>query len=106
MSTATQGRAREHKVRDAMIAAGWELIVRSAGSKGPADLVMAHLDHGLALIQVGTANKTLGPADRGRLLHAAALCSAMPILAAVTRGVIQYWWVGPGPASTWTEWSP
>lgn len=106
MSTATQGRAREHKVRDHMIAAGWELISRSAGSKGPADLVMASEEHGLALVQVGTGLKRLGPTERARLRHAARLSSALPILATVTRGAITYWWVGPGPASTWTEWSP
>lgn len=106
MSTASRGRYREHRVRDHMTAVGWELIARSAGSKGPADLVIAHPDHGLALVQVGTENKTLGPAARTRLLHAATISSALPILAAATRAGITYWWVGPGPASTWTEWTP
>ena len=36
MSTASQGRAREHRVRD-LIADGWLLVARSAGSKGAAD---------------------------------------------------------------------
>ena len=103
---ARNGAARERRVRDHLIDAGWVFIARSAGSKGPADLILAHPDHGPALIQVGTENKTLGPADRGRLLHAAALCSALPILAVATRGAVAYWWVGPGPARTWTEWSP
>jgi hypothetical protein len=103
---ARNGAARERRVRDHLIKAGWELIARSAGSKGPADLVMAHPEHGTALLQVGTGNKRLGPADRGRLLHAAALCAALPILATATRAGITYWWVGPGTASTWTEWSP
>ena len=111
MSTATSGRAREHKVRDHLIRRDWNLIARSAGSKGPADLVMAHLAYGVALIQVGTGNKTLGPADRERFLWAANICSALPILASViaTPGkptVIRYWRVDFGPPSTWQEWTP
>lgn len=106
MSTATAGRAREHKVRDDLAADGWQLIARSAGSKGPADLVMAHEWYGVALIQVGTQNKTLGPADRTRLLDAARLCSALPLVAQVIpRRGITYWLVSEGPASTWTEFS-
>jgi hypothetical protein len=111
MSTATSGRAREYKVRDALAKHGWELIARSAGSKGPADLVMAHEWWGAALIQVGTENKRLGPDDRTRLLRAASLCDAIPLVAQVipepgkpTR--ITYWQVIDGPPSTWTEWSP
>ena len=111
MSTASSGRAREHRVRDAMTTRGWETIARSAGSKGPADLVLAHEDHGLALVQVGTANKTLGPADRARLLRAAWLCSALPIVANVIASPgkathITYWHVVDGPPSTWQEWTP
>lgn len=107
MSTATQGRAREHKVRDHLVSHGWELIARSAGSKGPADLVMAHPDHGVALIQVGTANKTLGPADRVRLVHAAWLASGLPLLAVcATRQPVRYWLITEDSASKWNEWSP
>lgn len=78
MSTATSGRAREYKVRDHMIDRGWEPIFRAAASKGPADIGMAHEDHGLVLVQVGTGNKKLGPDARARLLRAAWLCSALP----------------------------
>ena len=106
MSTATQGRAREYKVRDHMIGAGWELIARAAASKGPADIIMAHADHGVALVQVGTANKRLGPADRARLLHAAWLCSALPIVATVDRGTIRYALVHDGVPSDWEPWTP
>jgi Holliday junction resolvase-like predicted endonuclease len=107
MSTATDGRRREHKVRDAMVKQGWELIARSAGSKGPADLVMASETRGVALIQVGTGSKQLGPAARARLLRAAWLCSAEPVIAQVIpRRGIRYWHLGQGPASTWTEWTP
>lgn len=106
MSTATQGRAREYKVRDAMIDAGWVYIMRAAGSKGPADIAMAHEEHGLALVQVGTAGKNLGPTDRTRLLTAAYLCSALPIVARVDRGVIRYAIVHDGVPSDWEPWTP
>jgi hypothetical protein len=111
MSTATQGRAREHKVRDAMILHGWEPIFRAAASKGPADIGMAHEDHGLALVQVGTGNKTLGPVERARLLRAAWLCSALPIVAQVIPrpgkpSLIKWQEVTDGPPSTWREWKP
>ena len=111
MSTATSGRRKEYQVRDDMLPHGWEPIFRAAGSKGPADIGMAHELHGLALIQVGTRNKTLGPADRARLLRAAWLCSALPILAQVipTPGKateIRYWHVTPDTARHWQEWHP
>ena len=107
MSTATDGRRREHKVRNALIEHGWELIARSAASKGPADLIMAHPERGQVLVQVGTASKQCGPAVRRRLLHAADLCSATPVIAQVVRfRGIRYWHLGPGPASTWEEWTP
>lgn len=105
MSSATQGRAREYRVRDHLIAAGWTFIARAAGSKGPADLIMAHPNHGPALIQVGANNKFLGPSDRARLLHAADLCRAVPVLARATRTGIDYWRVGAGPSSTWERWA-
>lgn len=105
MSTATSGRAREYRVRDHMIAAGWYLVARSAGSKGAADLVMVHPIHGLALVQVGTGSKTLGPADRARFVTLANACGALPLLAVCTPGKpARFWWVGLGTASTWTEW--
>jgi len=107
MSTATNGRAREYKVRDHMIKqGGWELIARAAASKGPADIIMAHEEHGAALVQVGTENKRLGPAERARLLRAAWLCSALPIVATVHRGEIRYALVHDGIPSDWEPWTP
>lgn len=111
MSTATTGRAREHRTRDALIAKGWEPIFRAAGSKGPADIGMAHEDHGLALIQVGTAGKNLGPDARARLCRAAWLCSALPILARHIASpgkptVIEWWVVNAGTPSKWERWTP
>jgi hypothetical protein len=107
MSNYSDGRAREYKVRDKLIEAGWEFIVRASSSKGAADLVMGHEQHGGALIQVGSKSKTLGPAERARLLRAAWLMSALPILAvAIPRAPIRYWLVGAGTPSTWHEWTP
>lgn len=105
MSTATAGRAREYKVRDEMIAGGWELVMRAAASKGCADLAMVSPLYGLALVQVGTASKSIGPADRERFVRAANLCSALPILAvAGGRKPTRYWLVDLGPAGGWQEW--
>lgn len=107
MSTASDGARRERKVRDELIARGWEPIFRAAASKGPADIGLAHPDHGLALIHVGSRTKTLGPADRERLCHAAELCSALALLAIVTpRNPTRYWHVTRDTASRWPEWSP
>lgn len=106
MSTATNGRAREYRVRDHMIRQGWAYIMRSAASKGAADLLMAHPQYGAALVQVGTASKSLGPADRARLLLAAELCSALPLLAIPQPGKgIAFWQVSEGTASTWEAWA-
>jgi hypothetical protein len=105
MSTATQGRAREHKARDELISRGWLLVARSAGSKGAADLVMVHAFHGLALIQVGTGNKALGPADRDRFVALAEVCGALALLAVcVPRQPVRFYVVTRETASNWKEW--
>lgn len=105
MSTATDGRRREYAVRDDMIDHGWTWVMRAAASKGCADLLMAHPVHGAALVQVGSKSKRLDPADRDRFLHAAELCSALPLLAVVIpRAGIRYWHVTRGTGRTWHEW--
>lgn len=35
----TKGRRAEWKVRDELLKDGWDVVIRAAGSKGPADLV-------------------------------------------------------------------
>lgn len=105
MSTATDGRRREHKVRDDLARHGWLPIMRAAASKGPADLLLAHRDHGAALVQVGSRTKTLGPADRERFVTAAEMCGALALLAIVIpRQGIRYWHVTRGLPRTWAEW--
>ena len=68
MSTASIGRATEHRVSRLLQTQGWSQIMRAAASKGSADLLMSHPVHGGALLQVGRASKRLGPADRDRLV--------------------------------------
>jgi hypothetical protein len=82
------------------------MIMRAAASKGPADLALAHPEHGLALVQVGTSSKSLGPADRERFVNAADLCSALPVLATVTRGVITYQLVTLDTPRHWETFNP
>lgn len=105
MSTATQGRYTEHKVRDDMATrGGWVPIMRAAASKGAADLLVAHPVHGAALVQVGRGSKRLGPADRERLCEAAELCGALALLAiAVPRAPVAYWHVTRDTPSKWTR---
>lgn len=111
MSTASSGRAREHKVRDALEDAGYPWIMRAAASKGPADLLHGHPLVGAVLVQVGTANKTLNQEGRDRFCEAADLCHALPVLATVIatpgkRTEIRYWLVTRDVPSTWKEWRP
>lgn len=106
MSTATDGRAREHRTRDRLAESGWVPVMRAAGSKGAGDLLMGHEQHGAALIQVGTENKSLGPAARERLVSMAELIGALPLLATWGRKGVRYWLVSRDVPSKWTEWSP
>lgn len=107
MNTARSGAAKEHVVKNAMVDAGWVHVMRAAASKGPADLLLGHPIHGAALVQVGSKSKTLGPADRARLLDAAGLIGALAVLAIVVpRAGITYWLVTADTPSKWTEWTP
>jgi hypothetical protein len=106
MTAYTAGRDREYRVaRDMAERGGWVQIMRSAGSKGPADLLLAHPDRGTAaLVQVKKAAGSLGPKARADLCYVAELAGALPILADVIpyRG-ISYWLVKPElPFEGWT----
>lgn len=107
MSTATNGRAREHRVSKLMQDHGWLQIMRAAASKGPADLAMLHPFYGLAWVQVGTAkSKTLSPDERARLCSVAEQTNAMALLATSGPGVpTTFWQVTRAAASNWQEWS-
>lgn len=106
MSTATSGRAREHRTRDRLAESGWVPVMRAAASKGAADLLMGHPAHGGALIQVGTESKRLGPADRDRFVTAAELVCALPLLATWSRRGVRYFVVTRDVPATWEEWTP
>ena len=105
MSTATNGRAREHRVSKHMQARGWLQIMRAAGSKGPADLAMLHPFYGLAWVQVGTAaNKTLGPAARDVLVSIAEQTGGVALLATSGPGIpTRFHIVTRDTPSTWQE---
>lgn len=105
MSTATDGRRREHKVRHNLEDHGWT-VIRSAGSKGAADLVAAHPEVGVILVQVGSASKVLGPDARERLCDWADVFCALPILARVVpRQGIEYTLIAPA-LTAWERWTP
>lgn len=111
MSTATAGRAREHRVRARLEAAGYPAIMRAAASKGAADLLHGHPFVGAVLVQVGTGNKVLNQEGRDRFCEAADLCHALPVLAQVIeqrgkRTEYRYWLVTRDVPSTWREWTP
>ena len=105
MSTASLGRSTEYRVRDNLITQDWKYIMRASASKGSGDLLMGHEVHGAALVQVGRKSKTLGPADRERLLDDCELIGALPLLAIVIpHKPITYWVVTRGKPATWEKW--
>lgn len=121
MSTATNGRAREYRVRDHMIRNGWACVMRASGSRGAADLAMLHPFVGLAWVQVGTRNKTLGCRDKGhshedntaawcardRLVSVAEQTGALALLAVCSPGIPpRFWRVTRDTPSKWTEFQP
>lgn len=84
------GRALEYRVRDLLVSVGY-LVVRSAGSKGIADLVALPRIGGAAyealssplLVQCKRGG-VLGPAEWNQLLSEALSVSAVPVLARYT----------------------
>lgn len=105
MSTATNGRAREHRISKLMVAHGWLQVMRAAGSKGPADLAMLHPFLGLAWVQVGTAkSKTLSPDARDKLCAIAEQTGGIALLATSGPGIpTRFYEVTRETASKWKE---
>ncbi|WP_028637735.1 hypothetical protein [Nocardioides sp. URHA0032] len=105
MSTASNGRAREHRISKLMQDHGWLQVMRSAASKGCADLFMLHPFYGAALVQVGTAkSKTIGPADRDRLVSIAEQLGCLALLATSGPGIpTRFFSVTRETASKWKE---
>lgn len=91
MSTATRGRGYEHKVRDALHAAGY-YVIRAAGSKGVVDLVGLRGEHTLLVQVKGGAGLRLDPAPWNALYDLAEMCGGVPLLAEVPpRKPIAFW---------------
>ena len=108
MSTASNGRAREHRVRNDLAKRGWVPILRAAGSRGVADLLLAHPDRGAALVQVGTAaSKRLSPGERAAFLLAADMCGALAVVALCGPGKPpRYLLATRDKPGTWEEFTP
>lgn len=109
MSAATNGRAREYRVRDELIGKGWLFVLRSAGSKGAIDLLFGTRKNRMPLaVQVGTAaSKRLGPKERDRFLNAAESIGARPIVALTTPGKpTRYLEVTDSTPANWPTFTP
>jgi Holliday junction resolvase len=86
-----RGRAFEHRVLADLEAAGF-LVVRSAGSKGAADLVAVKA--GLVLLVQARKDGCLPPKEWNRLLEQAGLAGAVAVLVEqpAVRGAEVRWW--------------
>lgn len=100
------GRAFEYIVKKALIADGYDLVLRTAGSKTKVDL--AAFKPGQAVfIQCKRDGRTT-PAERTELLRVAAHIGAIPVIAWKRPRVaaVLYWRLtGPGPQDR-EIWSP
>jgi Holliday junction resolvase len=86
----------ERQTRDTLIAHGW-LIIRAAGSLGPADLVALRAGN-TPLLLACKVRPRIGPAERIALLNAAAAADARPLLAYRPKdGWVALRTVHPGP---------
>lgn len=121
VNTSAQGRNLENAVQAMLNERGWTCM-RSAGSKGTADVVAipAHPDLPYLLVQCKLTNPNIGPAERLALTTLAVPCQALPLVASRgDRGEgtrVQYredtaMWIvfreltGPGPKD-WEPWYP
>lgn len=110
MSTASRGRALEHKARHELEAAGW-LVIRSAGSKGAADLIGGKCDpfgnRTRLVIQAKATPGPLSPYERSELITYGFILDASAIHY-LRSGRGTYEWrrlTGTGP-SDYEPWSP
>lgn len=111
MSTATKGRAAEHEARATAETHGY-YVLRSAGSKGAADLVAFREGHAPLLIQVKAGKSAFGPVDRAKLVHLAGIAHGIPLLAErknVNGSVVWSWCRVAGAYGEWRRpwvWPP
>jgi len=87
-----KGRRFEYTVRDYLRCMGYE-VIRSAGSRGPADLLAGDGRHVLA-IQC-KINGDIRPRERERLVEFARKFRAMPVLAFKGKKGVEFRYVHP-----------
>jgi Holliday junction resolvase len=100
------GRQFEYTVRNALITDGYDLVLRTAGSKTVVDL--AAFKPGQALFIQAKRDGRISPAERIELLRVAAHIGALPIVAwkRPRAATVLYWRLtGPGPQDR-ELWSP
>lgn len=107
MSTASRGRRREHLVRAELERHGFH-VLRSAASKGPADLIAIRT--AVVCVQVKPDTDALTPALRRRLIALADAVGAglgVPVVATKPLGLPISWrfLTGEGP-DEWLPWQP
>jgi len=94
----------EREVRAALAADGYELVVRSAGSKTKVDLIA--IKAGQVLLVQCKRSGICPPAERVRLLEVAALLPGVAVPVVASRPRVSYRRLtGPGPKQ-WVPWSP
>lgn len=93
----------EREVRAALVADGYQLVIRSAGSKTKVDLVAFKPDQ--VLFVQCKRNGVCPPAERAELLRVAGLLPGVGVPVVASRpGVTYRRLVGPGPKQ-WAPWS-
>jgi Holliday junction resolvase len=98
MTNRARGDYHEHRTRDALDADGW-VVVRAAGSLGPADLVALQAGGHPLLVSCKTRHR-ISPGERLALIRVAKQAGATPILAwRKDRGWVQLDIVELGPAT-------
>lgn len=105
-----RGARAENRVADVLRERGYD-VIRSAASKGSADLVAIH-DGELVLVQVKLTDKTLpSPLERTQLIRVARRAGAVPVIAYLSTRpgrATEYFYrelTGPGPKE-WEHWIP
>jgi hypothetical protein len=93
----------EREVRAALVADGYQLVIRSAGSKTKVDVVAFKLNQ--VLFVQAKRNGVCPPAERVELLRVAGLLPGIAVPVVASRpGVTYRRLVGPGPKQ-WEPWS-
>lgn len=102
-NTAHQGRRVEWKVRDYLIANGYD-VVRAAASKGPADLVC--FKPGQVLVVSVKRSSAPPPAERAELLRVASLLPGLVPLVAIGLPRLTFRRLTGGGPNDWESWAP